>query len=62
MGAILPELIGPQVYVAGMASSSDHAASLAWAQSVGIFVIAIGVIAGFGFNAIDGYNEDKLAE
>jgi hypothetical protein len=63
MGCILPELIGPQVYISEMAEpGNDQAGSLAWAQAVGLFIIMAGVAAGGAFNLIDKYNEDRLAE
>lgn len=63
MGSILPELIGPQVYLSEMSEpGGDQAGSLAWAQAVGLFIIMAGVAAGAAFNVIDRYNEDRLAE
>jgi hypothetical protein len=63
MGSILPELIGPQVYLSEMSEpGNDQAGSLAWAQAVGLFISMAGVAAGSAFNVIDKYNEDRLAE
>jgi uncharacterized membrane-anchored protein len=40
----------------------DQAHSLAGAQAIGLIIIVFGVLAGVGFNMIDKYNEEKLAE
>jgi len=62
MGALLPELVGPQVYTNVLSTNATMAESLSWAFSVGLGIITLGIIATQIFNTIDRHNEEKITE